>query len=232
MRGLILVEGQTEERLVKDTIAPAFWAMNLFLDPTILVTKKVKDGPNFKGGVTSYDRCKNDLSKLLKSSGGALVTTMLDYYGLPHDFPGMNSRPNASARERAQHVQSALWADLGAPSNFVPFLAVHEFEAWLFSCPTTLPNVLTMPNPSPEFARLCSYYESPEEINDGHETAPSKRIVNIFPAYKKTLHGPTAAKRIGLSKIRSACPHFNAWLERLESMAPGPSSSSNELCAY
>jgi len=228
MRGLILVEGQTEERLIKDTIAPAFWPWSLFLEPTILVTKMVKDGPNFKGGVTSYERCRNDLAKLLNSSGGALVTTMLDYYGLPSDFPGMSTRPNGSPRERASHVQQAIWHDFGEPQNFVPFLALHEFEAWLFSCPSTLPDVLTVPTQQPEFARLCNCYDSPEDINDGHDTAPSKRIMQMFPTYKKTLHGPTAAKRIGLNKIRSACPHFDDWLQRLEAMAPGPPPSNND----
>ena len=49
-RVLILVEGQTEERFVKDVLGPAFWAKELFFHPTLLVTKRVKDGPNFKGG--------------------------------------------------------------------------------------------------------------------------------------------------------------------------------------
>ena len=52
-RVLILVEGQTEERFVKDVLGPAFWDKELFFHPTILVTKRVKDGPNFKGGVTN-----------------------------------------------------------------------------------------------------------------------------------------------------------------------------------
>lgn len=35
-RVLILVEGQTEERFVKDVLGPAFWPMNLFLSPQFL----------------------------------------------------------------------------------------------------------------------------------------------------------------------------------------------------
>lgn len=85
-RALVLVEGQTEERFVKDVLAPAFWSRGLYLSPTILVTKRVKDGPNFKGGVTRFARFENDLRELLRS-GGAVVTTILDYYRLPADFP-------------------------------------------------------------------------------------------------------------------------------------------------
>jgi len=80
-RVLILVEGQTEERFVKDVLGPAFFERELFLNATILVTKRVKGGPNFKGGVTNYAKFKNDTQRLLNSAGGALVTTMLDYSG-------------------------------------------------------------------------------------------------------------------------------------------------------
>lgn len=126
-RALILVEGQTEYRFVKDVLTPAFWPCGLDLIPTILVTKRVKDGPNFKGGVTSFARFENDLRKLL-GSGGAVVTTMLDYYGLPADFPGMNTRPNGTPRQRVEHVERAISAYFRSPGNFVPFLALHEYE--------------------------------------------------------------------------------------------------------
>ncbi|HYK03677.1 MAG TPA: DUF4276 family protein [Thermoanaerobaculia bacterium] len=72
-RVLILVEGQTEERFVKDVLAPAFVERQVFLSPTILVTKRVKDGPNFKGGVTNYAKFRADVRRLLQSSSGALV---------------------------------------------------------------------------------------------------------------------------------------------------------------
>ena len=61
---------------------------------------------------------------------------------------------------------------------------------------------------------------SPELIDDGPQTAPSKRIAAEFPDYEdaKTRVGPQAAARIGLTQIRSQCPHFDAWLERLEKL--------------
>src|ERR1043166_6292420 len=94
-RVLILVEGQTEERFVKDVLGPAFFARNLFFHPTILVTKRVKSGSSFQGGVTSFAKFKKDALRLLNTGGPVMITTMLDYYGLPSDFPGMQSRPVA-----------------------------------------------------------------------------------------------------------------------------------------
>lgn len=88
-RALILVEGQTEDRFVRDVLAPEFWPLDLFFErPTILVTKRVKDGPNFKGGVTRYAKFRNDAERLLRSPEDVLVTMLLDYYALPPDFPG------------------------------------------------------------------------------------------------------------------------------------------------
>src|SRR5580658_7820372 len=117
-RVLILVEGQTEERFVKDVLGPFFFERQLFFFPTILVTKRVKDGPNFKGGVTNFAKFRNDAQRLLTSAGGALVTTMLDYYRLPLDFPGMNSRPtHGTPIQRVRHVENAIAEHFDSPAN-------------------------------------------------------------------------------------------------------------------
>jgi hypothetical protein len=219
-RALILVEGQTEERFVKDVLVPAFWPHELFFSVTILVTKRVKDGPNFKGGVTNFAKFRNDAERLLNSAGGALVTTMLDYYRLPQDFPGMTTRPmNGTPLQRVMHVERAVAAHFNSPPNFLPFLALHEFEAWLFSSPVELPRVMTETHKQPQFAAIRGGVGTPEDINERPQHAPSKRIESLFPAYKKTLHGPTTAGRIGLNQIRAECPHFNAWMGQLEAFA-------------
>ncbi len=219
-RVLILVEGQTEERFVKDVLAPAFLAHEVFFFPTILVTKRVKDGSNFKGGITNFEKFRNDADRLLSNNGGALVTMLVDYYGLPQDFPGMATCPtNATSLQRVTHVEKAIAQHFKRPSVFIPFLALHEFEAWLFSSPDELPKVMTEVNKQPDFAAIRACVETPEDINERPEHAPSKRIQKLFPSYRKALHGPNAAGRIGLDKIRSACPHFNDWMYKLELFA-------------
>lgn len=222
-RALILVEGQTEERFVKDTLAPHFKPHELYLTPTLLTTKVVKNGPNFKGGVTSFDKFEGDLRRLLggagAGAGSALVTTMLDYYRLPDDFPGMVTRPAPpDPFARIEHVEAAL-ANYFGDGRFLPFLALHEFEAWVFSCPNTLPEVMTEPVKQPQFAGICNSVTTPEQINERPGYNPAARIESLFPTYRKPLHGPTATQRIGLQLIRDRCPHFNAWLIRLEQFA-------------
>jgi hypothetical protein len=219
-RVLILVEGQTEERFTKDVLGPAFWERQLFFQPTILVTKKVKNGPNFKGGVTNFAKFENDTRRLLNGSGGALVTTMLDYYGLPPDFPGMKTRPpSGTSLQRVLHVEAAIARRFGSRLNFLPFLALHEFEAWLFSSPIELPRIMNEPQKRALIEAARAGVTTPEEINERPQFAPSKRIEAMFPAYKKTLHGPTVAARIGLEQIRVECPHFDEWLSKLEKFA-------------
>lgn len=200
---------------MKDVLAPDFFGRELFFAPTLLVTKRVKDGTNFKGGVSNYAKFKNDVRRLLQGSGGALVTTMLDYYGLPTDFPGMATRPKATPQKRVAHVERCIHEDLGTPKNFLPFLALHEFEAWLFSSPNELPKAMT-DSKGTAFAAIRDSVQTPEDIDEGSATAPSKRIQGIYPAYRKTVHGPLAAQRIGLHRIRAECPHFDAWLRTVE----------------
>jgi hypothetical protein len=208
----VLVEGQTEERFVKDVLAPEFYALDLFFDPRLLITKRVKHGASFKGGVTSYGKFRNDVVRLIGEANGRAVTTIVDYYGLPSDFPG-------ASIDRALHVEASIHKDLGAPQNFFPFLALHEFEAWLFSSRDELPQTLTEPGKHAAFAAIRDAFVDPEQINDGPQTAPSKRIAALFPTYRKVLHGPAVAMRIGMSAIRRECPHFAAWYEKLETLA-------------
>ena len=62
---------------------------------------------------------------------------------------------------------------------------------------------------------------SPEDVNDGPDTAPSKRLERLLPGYSKPLHGPLATEGAGLAALREACPRFDGWVRRLESLA-GP----------
>ena len=36
---------------------------------------------------------------------------------------------------------------------------------------------------------------------------------------RKRLHGPLIAERIGLPGLRAKCPHFAAWVEKLEALS-------------
>lgn len=217
-RVLILVEGQTEETFVRDVLAPHFLTRNVALIAKILVTKRGKSGGHFKGGIVHYTQVKRDLHLLLADTGAERITTMLDYYGLPNDFPGLANRPSGTGYQRVEHVERAFQADIAHP-RFLPYLALHEFEALLFTDPARCDWVFSdAPGTIEGMKAIRASVTSPEEINEGPTTAPSKRLLSLFPRYQKTVHGPLATAAQGLAPLRAACPHFNQWVSALEAL--------------
>jgi hypothetical protein len=219
-QGLILVEGQTEEAFVTAVLSPYLHGkVGLWLEPTIVTTKRVAAGPNFKGGVSHYQKIRNDLIRLFGPTNIAVVTTLFDYYRFPADAPGMAERARyGTARQKVVSVEGALAADISQP-RFVPFLALHELEAWLFSDLQTAEWAFPEGSRLEELRQTRAKFNSPEEINERYETAPSRRIQAACPAYQKATDGTVVLEAIGIDTIRRECPHFAQWLDRLERIA-------------
>lgn len=214
-RVLILVEGQTEEKFVNEVLAPHLARFDKWPEATCLCTKRVQGRRAYRGGIGTYLQVKRDIQRLLQSNPDQ-VTTLIDYYGLPSDFPGYHAaQSKMRSVERVQCIEETFAADIG-DARFIPNLAVHEFEAFLFSNPEMIADVLIDASLGPKFIRIAEGFSSPEDIDDSPETAPSKRIVALCPGYEKPLHGPIIAQKIGLPTIRARCSHFNEWLKRLE----------------
>ncbi len=58
--------------------------------------------------------------------------------------------------------------------------------------------------------------ENPELINNGAETAPSKRIMNCISNFDKANVGVSVLEKIGIENIAAKCRHFDEWLRRIE----------------
>ena len=119
----VLVEGQTEETFVRDVLGPHLAAFGTAATPVLLKTKRVKSGGAFRGGVTCTEQVLGDIRRLLGDGGVVAVTTMIDYYALPEDFPGMASRPPGLPAARVAHVEAALGRAVGAP-KLIPHLVL------------------------------------------------------------------------------------------------------------
>ena len=211
---LILVEGLTEEKFVKDIVYPYFQSKGLYCIPKIATTKMVKNGPNFKGGIVSYEKTKKDIMFLLEDTN-AIVTTMIDYYGFSNLVPFRDSIKGNNCFERVKFTEVLFKKDINS-DRFIPYLQLHEFEAMTFVSPKEIANTMVEISKEKQVFEIKSHFNSPEEINDNPETIPSRRLKNIFKSYQKTLHGPLITKRIGIEAIRKECKHFNDWLEKLE----------------
>ena len=218
-RILILVEGQTEETFARDVLVPHFLQFGIVLQYTIVKTKKVLDGPDYAGGLFNYKRFRDDIFSLLKDSDAVAVTMLMDFYGLPLNFPGRATLPSGTPFDRVNYVEDQIAADI-SDARFVPFLALHEFEAYLFVEPSIVQGMFPEKNCEHAIRAIKDAFPTPEEINDSPTTAPSKRLLAIFGnEYQKTLHGPLVTHDIGIERIRQACSHFNAWITKLESLA-------------
>lgn len=210
---LLLVEGQTEFTFTDLTLRPHFETLNIFIQAKLVTTRRVKVGTHFKGGVLSYQQVKNEVTMLLHDTSAAVVTTLLDFYHLPDDFPGYGTMPRQNCHQRVAHLEQAWGADI-AHQRFLPHLMLHEFETVLYTQPETIARAFGTAEKADELAKIVSRFNTIEEINELE--APSKRLLKIIPEYRKTIDGPLIADEIGLTRIRQACPHFNHWLSQLE----------------
>jgi len=105
--------------------------------------------------------------------------------------------------------------------RFIPYVQMHEFEALLFSDPAAFAKGIESPDKAKDFHKIRSLFDTPEDINDGAETAPSKRILKLVPAYEKPIQGSLGAIEVGLTAMRQTCVLFDAWLKQLEALPEG-----------
>jgi len=83
-------------------------------------------------GIVSYGQVRTQILRKCREDRAATVTTLIDLYGLPNDFPGWLPPGHGTPYDRAQQLENAFGVDIGE-NNFLPYLMVHEFEALLFS---------------------------------------------------------------------------------------------------
>ena len=220
----LFAEGQTEQTFADTVLKPHLANHDVYLHPPVLVAHAKKKGKVHRGGCRNYLPMKNDIMRFLsqEKTGGVFFTTMIDLYAIPDDFPGLAGAENLrqNPMNRVEALERAFAEDVG-DRRFVPYIQLHEYEAYLFSDPSRF--ALFYDRHDDRIAALQAIADShatPELIDDGPQTAPSKRIIAELPDYEgaKASEGPQVAELIGLGAIRSRCPHFSDWLSRLESL--------------
>lgn len=210
----LLVEGQTEEAIVNDVLAPYLTKRGFSVSASILVTRRPAGQPWNRGGATSWARIAGDVRRLLGDTSLDVLTTLIDYYGFPADAPGMASRPGASPFERVTDVESAV-ADTIGDRRFVPHLVLHETEAWVFAAAEQFAELRGDPALATAMRAEVNRAGGAELINEGARTAPSRRLVRICPDYVEIFDGPLAIADLDVAPLRQQCPHMDSWLRRL-----------------
>ncbi len=214
----IITEGQTEETYVRDILYDHLAPHQVYTTPITLVTA-VRER-TYRGGVSKYGPIRRDVLRSLKDQT-AVITTMIDFYRLPRDFPGMEQIANVvDPYEKIQVIEREFMNDIDN-SRFIPYIQLHEYEAILFSDIDVIDKVLRVNWHSQihELRRIISQFSNPEIINDNPNTAPSKRLENLYSPYQKVTDGVRIAKIIPLATVKNKCRHFNDWVTKLEGLA-------------
>lgn len=186
----IIVEGSTEQTFIRDLLGPALSYKGIYLHP-VLIGK-----PGHKGGNIRFERTKQDICNFLKQRPDTYISTMFDYFKIDTSWPGrVDIESNDSAVEKAKRLENATLLEIkhffpnyDIEKRFIPYIEMHEFEALLFSDASKLANILCINSKTIE--NILSECGEPEEINDNSETAPSKRLQNLYGKnYRKVAMG-------------------------------------------
>lgn len=204
-RLIIIVEGATEQEFVNQYLLPYLNKFGIYDVTPIEITtnRKLKQ----RGGFVNYDHLKNDIKKSLHEN--CYVTTFVDFFRIPNNCPGYSNRSADVNR-----MQEAIDTDINNP-KFFSYIQLHEFEALLFSDIKGFEYVIDDIKLIGKLKKVMNDYPNPEDINNSPETAPSKRILNIYPSYDKVAEGNMVIDEIGMSKLFEKNPRFKAWVDRL-----------------
>lgn len=220
----IFCEGPTEQGFCVQVLQPHLFPHGDGLIHTLAVGEKDYHHVYGLGRHAKYEKIRRFIGNTIKQRRGPNVffTTLSDLYGLPADFPGKdgNTYNAADPNRYVLELEAAMLADIGH-HQFIPHLQLHEYETMLFADPKAFE--IAFEKRGAEIRQLMDIADSVptiEHINQGRDTAPSKRIINIIPEYdgRKSSAGPDIAEYIGLATIRGKCPHVDRWLCELESI--------------
>lgn len=220
----VTAEGQTEQNFANRVLRPHLANLNVFVDARcVLTSKDNRAGKEYRGGLSDYEKAKKDIQTWLKEDKNAecRFTSMFDLYALPRKFPGYeDAKKKNDPYERVRILEESMARDID-DRRFIPYIQLHEFEALILADPRQLDwEYLEHDVPIENLISMVGS-QNPELINDGENTAPSKRILKEIPEYDKVTAGVAVAGMIGLQTLRGKCNHFNEWLSGLERLAGG-----------
>jgi hypothetical protein len=226
------VEGQTEQGYVTRVLTPHLVGFGVQVMGAVRAASGRKHGHVSRGGGRRYQPMRKDLGNLLRQDAraDARFTTMFDLYALHDGFPGWDEaeKQRHIPLERVLTLETAFAADVG-DHRFIPHIQLYEFETILLCAPGHFTLVYEASGAGVAALQAAvAAAKSPELVNDGATTAPSKRIISQFPQYsgQKTTVGVELAHCVGIDATRSLCAHFDRWLKTLESLGSPPAGGA------
>ena len=212
-RVIIICEGETEREFCKNVLAPYLNKYNVFVQAPLIKRSM--------GGIVKWTILRKEIETHLVEPN-VVVTTLIDYYGISekHSFPKwIEGERIIDKKARMDFFENALLQDISETLlyRFIPYLQLHEFEGLLFNNIQIFLDLFSKNElvGLEELEKTFAAYDNPEMINNGQDSAPSKRLVRIIKGYNKTLNGHYFAEAIGISNIRAKAPRFNHWVSKI-----------------
>jgi len=213
MKSLVIItEGRTEQKFATEVLSSHLSDKGIHLSHSFNLN-----------GYKTYPKIKKDILNALGRYPNYIITTMFDYYGLSKikNFAGINFEDlnGKNVAEKINILETSFEQDIDN-CKFIPYIQLHEFETFLFvDSNITAVNLSGCKKPD-----VIEYIEdtknkvdnNPELINDSIQTAPSKRILKVYPTYDKVSDSLKVCEELGIQKIMNTCPHFKEWIEKIE----------------
>lgn len=177
-RLIIIVEGQTEEEFVNNLLRPYLAGFEIYDVRAI----KIQTSRGHKGGLVNYEHFKRDIWNILKREQEVVVTSLVDFFRMPTNFPGYATAAKIiDAAARADFLQAQMARDI-SDQRFLPYLQLYEIEGLFFTDIHGFKYLgsIVSERQLADIASIISLYPNPEFINDGADTTPSKRLAKIY----------------------------------------------------
>jgi hypothetical protein len=121
----VLVEGQTEQAFIREILIPYFAPRQIYLHAVML---------RRQGGITRYAKAKDVIVRSLKEDAALICTTMVDFYGMPADWPGRDQANRCqSYAEKADIIEGSILKDIAGhlgnsfnPNRLMPYVQMHD----------------------------------------------------------------------------------------------------------
>lgn len=206
----LVVEGQTEERFVKEVLNPYMAALDAYCTPMVPPTKRTPT-KTFKGGAPwrEYEKLTRGL---LTQPQWERVGIMLDFYGCPKDAPAVQvHRSHPGYREALTTEMAALFHS----PRVVPHLTLHEFETLVLAAVAEGAAGVPTEAQTALLTQIEHAGGDVEAVNDSPATSPSHRIRAAWGEYTKTVDGIRLLQQVPFEAVLRRCPTFAAWVEEL-----------------
>ena len=202
----VVCEGQTETDFMKQLNKKYFNKINISLKPV-----GINDEQKNIGGNISIARIVDFLHK--HSNMYPMLTTFIDFYRL-------KNKGNKKVSELEEEIKKEFYKDNKYRNKkLIPYIQMHETEALWFSDINAIIQVKNANKKQKEdLSKIIEKYKNPEDINDSYETAPSKRLENIFCDYSKVIDGKEISNKISINIFIEKCPRFSKWVNEISNL--------------